>query len=227
MELSELPPREFRGAVFDLDGTLIDTEPRNRVLWSRLLATHGVPYDDELIREFTGRRGREVLAELLHLFPGRTAEELFEEAVAFERSPEWPAADPVPGAVELVRSLHGAGVPMGLVTSGARVYAEGLLDELGVRELLDVLVTADDVTAGKPDPEGYLMACDRLGLAAAHTVAFEDAPAGVAAAKSAGMWCVGVATTLPAELLSAADRVVPNLKEVDLLPGPALRVFGG
>lgn len=213
---------EPRAAVFDLDGTLIHTEPRNRVLWARLFDLHGAPYDEAVLVSFAGRRGDEVLAEYLHLFPGRTVEELYRQALEFEDSPDWPDAEPVPGAVELVRELRRREVPLGLVTSGSSAYAGRLLLELGIAGAMDVLVTGDDVRVGKPDPEGYLAACDQLGVRPADAVAFEDAPAGVAAAKAAGMPVVGVATTVPAERLAAADRVVPNLKEVEW---PS--VFGG
>ncbi|TYB48284.1 HAD family hydrolase [Actinomadura chibensis] len=217
---------DLDAAVFDLDGTLIDTEPRNRVMWSRLFDAHGAPYDDAVIASFAGRRGREVLQELAHLFPGRTVEELFEQALSFGTLPGLPAAAPVPGAVGLVRSLAGAGVPLAVVTSGQRAYAEDLLAELGVRHLLDVVVTAGDVATGKPHPEGYLAAARDLGVPPAAAVGFEDAPAGVAAVKSAGMTCVGVGTTQPPDALAGADHVVADLNEVDVVPGPALRVRG-
>ncbi|MBD2895985.1 Validoxylamine A 7'-phosphate phosphatase [Actinomadura sp. RB99] len=217
----------LRAAVFDLDGTLMDTEPRNRVMWARLFDAHGVPFDDELIGSFAGRRGIEVLEELLHLFPGRTAEELFEQAVAYETAPGVPADVPVPGAVELVRSLADAGVPLAVVTSGQRSYVERLLAALGVRDLMDIVVTAGDVLTGKPHPEGYLAAARDLGVPPGEAVGFEDAPAGVAAVKAAGMTCVGVATTQPVAALAAADHVVADLKEVNVEPGPALRVRGG
>ncbi|MFI0353812.1 HAD family hydrolase [Actinomadura sp. 9N407] len=218
---------DLSAAVFDLDGTLIDTEPRNRVMWSRLFEAHGAAYDHDLISSFVGRRGREVLAELMHLFPGRTVEELFEQAIAYEHGPDAPPIGVVPGAVELIRALHEAGVPLGVATSGQRSYAEGLLEELGVRECFGAVVTADDVRTGKPHPEGFLAACAGLGVAPQRSVGFEDAPAGVAAVKAAGMTCIGVTTTLPAAALIEADHVVANLKELDVLPGPALRVLGG
>ncbi|NKZ07925.1 HAD family hydrolase [Actinomadura latina] len=211
-------------AVFDLDGTLIDTEPRNRVMWSRLFDAHGVPRDDALIASFAGRRGPEVLRDLAHLFPGRTVEELFEQVISYESLPGMPAAVPVPGAVALVRSLAGAGVPLAVVTSGQRPYAERLLDELGVRDLLDLVVTGGDVVTGKPHPEGYLAAARDLDVPPAEAIGFEDAPAGVAAVKSAGMTCVGVITTQPAVALARADHVVADFQEVDVVPGPALRV---
>jgi HAD superfamily hydrolase (TIGR01509 family) len=211
-------------AVFDLDGTLIDTEPRNRVMWSRLFDAHGVPHDEALIASFAGRRGTEVLEDLAHLFPGRTVEELFAQAISYESMPGMPAVAPVPGAVGLVRSLADAGVPLAVVTSGQRPYAEGLLKELGIRELLDIVVTAGDVITGKPHPEGYLAAARDLDVPPEETVGFEDAPAGVAAVKAAGMTCVGVITTQPAGALAEADHVVADFNEVDVVPGPALRV---
>ncbi|MFC9969558.1 HAD family hydrolase [Spirillospora sp. NPDC127200] len=216
----------LEAVAFDLDGTLIDTEPRNRVMWSRLFDAHGAPYDEALIASFAGRRGREALADLLHLFPGRGVEELFQQALTYENDPDLPAVRPVPGAVELVRALHAAGVPVAVVTSGMRGYASGLLDALGVHDLLELVVTADDVTVGKPDPEGFLAAARGLAVPPERMVAFEDAPAGVAAVKAAGMTCVGITTTQPPDALAAADRVVADLLEVAVLPGPVLRVPG-
>ncbi|MEO3822199.1 HAD family phosphatase [Actinomadura sp. B10D3] len=211
-------------AVFDLDGTLIDTEPRNRVMWSRLFEAHGVPHDEALIASFAGRRGQEVLEDLAHLFPGRTVEALFAQALSYGSVPGLPPAVPVPGAVDLVRSLADAGVPLAVVTSGQRDYAEGLLAGLGIRDLLDIVVTAGDVVTGKPHPEGYLAAARDLDVPPQETIGFEDAPAGVAAVKAAGMTCVGVITTQPAGALADADHVVADFKEVDVVPGPALRV---
>ena len=213
--------------VFDLDGTLIDTEPRSRVVWTWLFDSHGVAHNPGLIASFAGRRGRDVLAELLHLFPGRTVDELVQQAISYRHGPDSPAVAPIPGAVELVRRLRDAGVPLGVATSGQRAHVEGMLEELGVRDCFGAVVTADDVTAGKPDPEPFLTACAWLGAPPERSVGFEDAPAGVDAVKAAGMTCVGVTTTLPARALAAADRVVADLSEVDVVPGPALRVPGG
>jgi HAD superfamily hydrolase (TIGR01509 family) len=212
----------YGAAVFDLDGTLVNTEPGNRARWTRLFDTHGATYDDALIASFAGRRGREVLVELAHLFPGRSVEELFREVVSYELGPDVLAAVPVPGAVALVRSVSAQGVPIGVVTSGGRRYAEGQLARLGIRELIAVLVTAEDVAEGKPSPEGFLAACIGLGVEPGAAVAFEDAPAGVAAAKAAGMPTVGVATTQSREALAAADLVVGDLTEVTWPPN-----FGG
>ncbi|HEY7485369.1 MAG TPA: HAD family phosphatase [Streptosporangiaceae bacterium] len=211
-----------KAAVFDLDGTLVDTEPGNRVRWTRLFDTYGASYDDALIASFAGRRGREVLADLVHLFPGRTVDELLREVVSYELGPDVLDAVPVPGAVPLVRSISAEGVPIGVVTSGGRRYAEEQLTRLGILGLFGVVITADDVAEGKPSPEGFLAACARLDVAPDQAVAFEDAPAGVAAAKAAGMPTVGVATTQTPSALAAADLVVADLTEVTWPPE-----FGG
>ncbi|MEV4254990.1 HAD family phosphatase [Spirillospora sp. NPDC049652] len=221
MELTRLP---LGAAVFDLDGTLIDTEPRSRLMWARLFDAHGAPHDEAVLASFAGRRGREALVDHLHLFPGRTVEELFHEVLGHYDDPDLPVPEPVPGAVELVRALHALDVPIAVVTSGLRGYAHGLLAELGVDGLLDMVVTADDVVVGKPHPEGFLAAARGLGVPPAEAVAFEDAPAGVAAARDAGMTVVGITTTQPSTALRAARHVVADLRQVTVTPGPELRI---
>jgi HAD superfamily hydrolase (TIGR01509 family) len=198
----------FEAALFDLDGTLVDTEPRSQAAWRRLFLAHGVPHDQPMLASFAGRPGKAVLTEHRHSFDRRhTVDELFAEALSYATAP----AAPVPGAVELVRALHSSGLPVGVVTSGTRDYARAELDALGLPALLAVLITAEDVAAGKPSPEGYLAGCRALGVAPERTLVFEDAPAGVAAAKAAGAYCVAVTTTQPAAALSAADLVVADL----------------
>lgn len=202
----------FEAALFDLDGTLVDTEPRSQAAWRQLFLVHGVPHDQPMLASFAGRPGKAILTEHRHSFDRRhTVDELFAEAMSYAASYAAAApAAPVPGAVELVRALHSSGLPVGVVTSATRDYAHAELDALGLLALLAVLITAEDVAAGKPSPEGYLAGCRTLGVAPERTLVFEDAPAGWAAAKAAGAYCVAVTTTQPAAAL-AADLVVPDL----------------
>jgi mannitol-1-/sugar-/sorbitol-6-phosphatase len=204
----------FAAAVFDLDGTLIDSEERSREAWLHVFKARGLPADEELIRSFVGRRGVDIHGLLLTRLPEHDPAELMGATHAHFHGPGQPPLEPLPGAVRLVRSIAAADVPLGLVTSAGRRYAEESLVDLGVRELFTVVVTAEDVTAGKPDPQGYRAACRALGVAPAACVVFEDAPAGVAAAKAAGAYCVAVATSHDAAELTAADRVVPGLANV-------------
>lgn len=207
-------------AVFDLDGTLVLSERRNRMVWAAFFQRHGVVLDDALFRHVTGRRGSDSLAELIHMFPGWTVPELLAEVAEQEAGLALPPPDPVPGAVELVRCVAGAGTPIALVTSADRGYAELALESLGIRAEFRELVAAADVTRGKPDPQGYLAACTRLGVAPGRAVGFEDAPAGIEAVRAAGMCCVGVATVHPESALAAADVVVRDLTQATWPVGP-------
>jgi HAD superfamily hydrolase (TIGR01509 family) len=206
--------RPFRAAVFDLDGTLVDSETRSHESWRHVFRSRGIVPDDSLIRAFVGRRGVDVHDLLQEQVPGHDPAELMAASSAHFHAPHQPPLGPLDGAVELVQRIGAAGVPLALVTSAGRGYAEQTLDELGIRPLFSVVVTAGDVTVGKPDPEGYRAAARALGVPPAACVVFEDAPAGVAAAKAAGMYCVAVATTHPPEDLAAADQVVPGLTKV-------------
>ncbi|MQA98574.1 MAG: HAD-IA family hydrolase [Streptosporangiales bacterium] len=201
-------------ALFDMDGTLVDSEPRSMAVWALLLEENGLPYDETLIRSFMGRRGKDVFPEVLHMFPGRTTDDLIAETRALVSRPALPPIGQVAGAVPLVTTLAQLGVPIGVVTSGWRGYADDMLSSIGVRHLLDTVVTAEDVADGKPHPAGYLLGCERLGADPASTVAFEDSPAGIAAAKAAGLYCVGLTTTHAAAELAAADSVVEDLSRV-------------
>ncbi|MFG3254747.1 HAD family hydrolase [Streptomyces sp. NPDC048172] len=205
-------------ALFDLDGTLVDTEPRSRAAWAALFAAHGVPVAPHALDAFAGRPGKEAIAEHLADFPGHTAEELYQEAKGYSGGPGMPATRPVPGAVALLVRLREEGVPLAVVTSGTREYAKGELAALGVLDLLDALVTADDVTRGKPDPEGYVRACALLDVRPEDAVVFEDAPAGIEAARRAGAFCVALTVTQPAEALAGAGLVLPDLTGVTWPP---------
>ena len=125
---------------------------------------------------------------------------------------------PMPGAARTVGLLRGAGYPLAVSSSGARAYLETVLGRLALRDAFDALVSGEDVTHGKPDPEPYLLAARRLAVSPARCVVFEDAAVGVQSAKAAGMACIGVPN--PAALrrqdLSPADLVLPSLERFEL-----------
>ncbi|MBB4796262.1 sugar-phosphatase [Streptomyces nodosus] len=205
----------YKAALFDLDGTLINTEHKNREAWARLFRQHRVPYDDSVLRSFTGRPAKEAMADHVASFAGHSIDELCAEAAAYAALPDMPAAVTVDGAMELLDKLQRVGIPLGVVTSGPRDYAESALTTLDVLQLLDVLVTADDVSRGKPDPEGYSAACSALKVEPSQAIVFEDAPAGILAAKRAGIFCVGLTTTHEAHDLTEADVILKDLTDVN------------
>ncbi len=192
-------------ALFDLDGTLVDSEPVHRAAWNSFFDSRGWEISDETYAaHIVGRRGADAFRSLDGPWRDEDPEALMAEVLTHQATVD---AEPgrIPGAAELVRAVHRAGVPIAVVTSALRAWVGEALEFVGVADLVSVVVSAEDVSAGKPDPEGYLAACERLGVDPANVVAFEDSVSGVTAAASAGIArVVGVLTTSQADALRAA-----------------------
>ncbi|MFK4070111.1 HAD family hydrolase [Streptomyces sp. NPDC029674] len=192
--------------LFDNDGTLISSMESVYRCWTRWAREYGITAEEFARVELHGRPAADIAADLLP--PEKVA-----EAVA--RIEELEVSDVaggvvlLPGTRELLDSL-----PMdrwAVVTSATRVLAEARLAEVGIRPGL--VIAADDITRGKPDPEPFLLAAEKLGADPARCVVFEDAPAGLQAGRAAGMTTVALATTHDASELSA-DVVVKDLSAV-------------
>lgn len=119
------------------------------------------------------------------------------------------------GAFDLIASLHEAGFRLAIASSGPRENAQLVLDRLGVRSLIGVQITGDDVERGKPDPQVFALAARGLGVEAGCCAVIEDAPVGIAAANAAGMVCIGlVGFGRSAADLASASLIVPSLNEL-------------
>jgi HAD superfamily hydrolase (TIGR01509 family) len=204
-------------ALFDLDGTLVDSESVHRAAWQSFFASRGWEISDETYAaHIVGRRGADAFRSLDGPWRDEDPETLMDEVLTHQASV---AAEPgrIPGAAELVRAVHRAGTPIAVVTSALRSWVDEALDFVGVADLVSVVVSGEDVCAGKPDPEGYLAACDRLGVDPARVAAFEDSVSGVTAASAAGIARVfGVLTTSQADALRAAGahHIVDDLLDL-------------
>ncbi|MGH8776715.1 MAG: HAD family hydrolase [Jiangellaceae bacterium] len=206
------------GAVLlDLDGTLLDSEPVHRAAYESFFAARGWAIDVGTYAHFVGRRGSDVFATM----PGPWADEDPDALVAevlghLARSDVVP--EPAPDATELIQGLHARKIPLALVTSATRAWAEYAVEELlGVRDCFDALVTWEDVDHGKPHPAPFVAACRALHVTPARAVAIEDSVAGVTAATAAGIGrIVAVTTTTEAGLLrsAGAHRVVGSLEDL-------------
>jgi beta-phosphoglucomutase len=213
--------------IFDLDGTLVQTETLKAQSYARAAAElrPGQVSESDVIGAYDnliGRSREEVAHALLDRFGLTDAaaararalgvREPWEALVGI-RLPIYEAmlGDPTllkqqeyPFATALLRRLKAQGVPTGLTTVSHAAQALLVLDALGLRSALDVIVTIDDVTHAKPDPEIYLVAAARLGVPPAKCLAIEDSLPGVQAAIAAGMTCVAVANELTRDALHAA-----------------------
>lgn len=212
MLTSSPPPR---AVLFDMDGVLVDSTSVHLRAWSQFLDAYGIPAPTGGIATLFGRPGREAVAELLQR-PVEDPEtraalaELEEASHALLAAPG-PGGLVVPGVSRLVEELATAGWRLAVATSARRRAAILSLGEL--LEAFEAMVTTDDVTVGKPDPEVYLAAAERVGVAPAQAVVVEDAVAGVVAGRRAGAYVVAVPTTAPEAALrnAGAHRIIPEV----------------
>ncbi|MFD5868701.1 HAD family hydrolase [Corynebacterium sp. NPDC060344] len=188
--------------LFDIDGTLVDSTPAVERSW-RTWATENGFDGDEILAVSHGRRTEDTLADLL-------APDLVRPAYLRMSELEMGDLDSVvalPGAAELLASLPRD--RWAAVTSGARELMSARLTAAGL-PVPDVMVTAEDVEAGKPDPAGYLLAAEQLGAEPSDCLVIEDAPAGLEAGTRAGCRVIAVATSHAPEQLAGYD-VIPDL----------------
>ena len=189
-----------RGLLFDNDGVLVDSEVSVVSSWSRWAVDHDLD-PAEVMAAVPGRRAADTVALFV---PPADVDASVEKITRYELE-DVAGTTAVPGVLDLVPQL--TGVPWAVVTSGVRDLATGRLRAAGV-PLPEILVTAEDVSAGKPDPEGYARGCRRLGLAPADVLVLEDSTSGIAAGQAAGCRVVGVGQDA---LRTTADVVVRDL----------------
>jgi beta-phosphoglucomutase len=198
--------------VFDMDGVLVLSSDTHVQVWGEYFDRIGHDPGPDGPRAVLGRRSVDVLADL---HPDLSAVERERTARRLEaRSDELQAAAPpalAPGAGRLLEALAAGSIPLALATSALRNAVDALLGELVHR--FDAIVTAADVDRGKPDPAIYVAAAGQLGVDPARCTVVEDAPAGVRAARAAGMRVIGVRGTVdPGRLLDeGAERVVAGV----------------
>lgn len=209
------------GLIFDVDGVIADTEALNARASALMFAElYGVTVEPADFYPFIGTGDERYVQGVAEKYGvaidvesavKRRAENFFKLL----------ASEPLPaalGVLELVAEARASGyVKLAIATSGRKEKQFPVIEGTGLRlEWFDVVITGDEVTRKKPDPQIYQLAGERLGLPPERCVVVEDAPVGVQAAKAAGMLCLAVTTSAPREALRAADWVVDSLAEVSL-----------
>ncbi len=195
---------------------MIDSEPLAKEAWRQTVAAYGHTIDESMFGKMLGLRQVEcarLVREWLGLPAtpgelGRRRNELFLEMLPGRLRA-------MPGLFELLDWLVARELPCALVTSGLANYVDMVMRQLSLEGAFSILVTGQDVLHGKPAPDCYLLAAERLALRPGHCLVLEDAPNGIAAAKAAGMMCWAVPNEYTRALdLSAADKVLPSLLAV-------------
>jgi len=191
------PENGFEAVIFDCDGTLVDSMPWHFRAWCEALEMFGAAnvLQEDVFYAMGGRPTTDIVAEL----NGEYGLHLDAEKVAYAKRSAFMKfigrIEPIDEVVEFARQWRGR-VPLGVATGGGRLVIEKTLQAVGLSDLFDEVVAAEDVEVGKPAPDIYLAAAERLGVAPGKCLALEDAPAGIVAAQAAGMAVLAVPAPL-------------------------------
>jgi beta-phosphoglucomutase len=203
------------GIIFDLDGVLIDSGEAHWQAWRALGERIGRPLRTEQFSATFGRRNEDCIYELFGPQADRAeALRLADWKESLYRDSFAKLVRPVAGAVELVRACFAAGVRVGIGSSAPRENLDLAVESLGIRPFVGASVSGNDVSHGKPDPQVFLRAAERVGVAPNGCVVVEDAPAGIAAAIAGGMIAVALVGSHARSELGAATTVIDHLSEL-------------
>jgi beta-phosphoglucomutase len=216
----------FKALIFDFDGIITDTEPVHMEAWQSVLEPLGVLIDeDEFRSQYVGLNDRDFLDAVSknhkHHFADAEKPELIEEKTIASISLLENGIPLLPGVKEFIEFIKDKYF-LAICSGANRAEIEFILHHLKWNNMFDPIIASDSVIKGKPDPEGYIRALEKLGdrasevMLAEHVLAIEDSPKGIAAAKAAGLRCLAVSNSFTSGDLSNADWIKGSLTEVDL-----------
>lgn len=200
--------------LFDMDGVLIDSNAVIERAWREAAEMYGKTISaDDIIKHIHGQPGPHTIQALFNDLPRKDRESVQAHIIHVENTAEY---EPIPGVTQLITALDAARIKVGIVTSGWREKIDRVTAMLGVQSCISVVVERDDVARGKPFPDPYLLAAERLAMPAGKTVVFEDSRSGVTSAVSAGAFCVGIGGI---ELVACGARLaIPDFTGVEVIP---------
>ena len=209
--------------IFDFDGVIVDTEPLHYKAFQRILEPLGLGFSwQEYIDSYMGFDDRDAFMEAFtahgRSLDADTLHSLVEHKAQIFQIIIQDGIIAYPGVTELIKKLHHSKVPLAISSGALRSDISPILRLLDLAHFFDVIVTADNVTKSKPDPESYRLAFDRLnsraGFSSERTVAIEDTPAGISAAKGAGLAVIALTNSYPKEFISDATVIIDSLEEL-------------
>ncbi|ABA24227.1 HAD-superfamily hydrolase subfamily IA, variant 3 [Trichormus variabilis ATCC 29413] len=187
--------------LFDLDGTIVNTDPIHYQAWQQMLWKYNIEIDEKFYKSrISGRLNPEIVKDILPELSSAAGREFADEKEALFRQLA-SHLQPLNGFAELIAWTELHQLKRALVTNAPRLNAEFMLEVLGITESFHQIVLADDCVAGKPDPAPYQVALGKLGISAEKAIALEDSPSGIRAAVGAGIRTIGIASTHDPDVL--------------------------
>lgn len=203
--------------IFDVDGTMFRNVEFHFKAWQILFLRHGIMFDERVRVSLLGRTAREAIVE--HF--GNGLEDIQIESLVQEKEETYRNlyrlnVEPIEGLVDLLNECTNASITCAVASSGTRENIEFVLRQASIEKYFLAIVDGTEVIRGKPSPEIFLLAAERLGADPTHCIVFEDANSGLRAAKLAGMGAIGITTYHTESELTEADRCIDSFTEVSL-----------
>ena len=209
----------LKGAIFDMDGVLVDSHPIHMRAWRRLFQSIGKPVEErDMEFMLEGQKKEDILRHFLGDLSDENKKSLSEQKeILFQE--EARTIDTIPGVRRFLDDLAAESIAMGVASCGSGRRVNYLLDLLRLRDYFQVVLTGDDVNQGKPDPAIFHMAAIQLKTHPEELLVLEDSVSGVTAAKNSGMKCLGIGANdrEKALLQAGADEVSPNFLSISFL----------
>jgi len=203
-----------KAILWDMDGVLADTSPLHFATWEQVLSEQGIPFDRQKFHHIYGLKNHDLLPYLA----GKPLDPQWIERISAQKETAFRLAlpgrlFPLPGVVDWLGRFQSRGCKQAVASSAPPENVETLVDELGIREYFDALVTPGELP-GKPDPAVFLLAASQLGASPQYCLVIEDSIPGIEASLRAKMRCIAVTTTNPPQALTRADIVVETLNQL-------------
>ncbi len=211
----------LKAAIFDWDGVVVDSSSAHKTSWELLAEQRGLPLPENHFALGFGKKNQTIIPSIYKWSqdPAEIEELGYAKEQLYRKILRDSGSDPsLPGAVELFKMLKAVGIPMAVGTSTPRENVDLVIEIIGAHGFFDAIISAEDVSHGKPDPEVFLKGAEALGVNPADCVVFEDATYGIEAALAGGMKAVCLTTTHEKEYFQSVSphAFVRNLSDVSL-----------
>ena len=206
---------EVNAVIWDMDGIIADTAQYHHKGWQIVFRRRGINYTEEDFRHNTGKRSDTIIREVLgKKIPQNEVKEIIQEKDATFRRLMGQNIKPFPGVLKLITSLKEHGFKIAIASSAPMENIQLITQNLKIHNYFDAITSGWEVTKGKPHPQTFLLAAEKLRVAAEDCIVIEDAISGVAASKRAGMRCIAVTNTTSREELRRADLIIDTLEAI-------------
>lgn len=224
--------KSIKAIIYDVDGTLVDTEPLHNEAWDKALNMRGealTRLSDLFVQQMAGKKPVVIASDMVtELNLNISAEKLLDDKTTIYKELISIRLQPTAGAVASVKHFRKEGYRLAIGTALDRTLLTNILKKIELEDCFDVIVTGDLIKNGKPDPETYLTVLARLGVNPHEAVVFEDAESGIKSAKSAGAWCIALAKNQKVrQNTDLADLVIGSLDEATIELVESLGSSGG